>query len=126
MRPQIGVLEQMERNEYPFLRLDPDIYFGDLADHMRRLWAELEDVQAVMDGLWDTHRSLMEHRTNDVMRILTVLATLALPFFIGASIYGMNVALPLQDYPYAFWVLSGAMGALTVLLLILFRAKRWL
>ena len=126
VRPQIEALEHLEREEYPFLKVNPDVYFGDLADHMRRIRVELEDLREVMEGLWDTHRSLTTHHTNDVMRILTVLATVLLPFLIGSSLYGMNVPLPLGDSPLAFTILLLIWAGLAGGLLLFFRLERWL
>jgi magnesium transporter len=126
VRPQIDVLEILERKEYPFLKLDPDVYFGDLADHMRRLWVELEDLREMMDGLYDTHRSLTTYHTNEVVRILTVIATMLLPFLIVSSLYGMNIGLPLQGSPLAFVVLLLVMTALAGMMMFFFRLRRWL
>jgi magnesium transporter len=63
VRPQIEVLELLEKKEYPFLKVDPDVYFGDLADHVRRISVELEDLKEVIQGLHDTHVSLTTDRT---------------------------------------------------------------
>jgi Mg2+ and Co2+ transporter CorA len=54
--------------------VDQDIYFGDLADHLRSIWSELEDLKEVMEGLYDAHGSLAIIRTNDIIRILTIAA----------------------------------------------------
>ncbi len=63
VRPQIEVLELLEKKEYPFLKVDPDVYFGDLADHVRRISVELGDLKEVLQGLHDTHVSLTTDRT---------------------------------------------------------------
>ncbi len=94
IHPQIGVIETLEREEYPFLKEEQEIYFGDVADHIRKIWDGLEDCKEVIDGLSDTSNWLTSHRIQEIMRILTIImGILALPTLI-ASIYGMNVPLP--------------------------------
>ena len=53
VRPQIELLEAMEVRQFQFLKVDQDIYFGDLADHVRRIWSELEDLKDVVESLYD-------------------------------------------------------------------------
>ncbi|MBI4340390.1 MAG: magnesium transporter CorA family protein [Chloroflexi bacterium] len=126
VRPQIEVLEAMEAKRFPFLRLNPDIYFGDLADHMRRIWSELEDQKEMVEGLYDSQGSLANLHTNDITRILTGLAIVALPILLIASLYGMNVDLPLADQGWAFWVLLYGTLVMSVGLLVFLRIRRWL
>ena len=54
-RPQIGLFEILEKNQFTVLgNVNTGVYFGDLADHMRRLWADLEDLKEVIE-LWNTN-----------------------------------------------------------------------
>ena len=94
IRPQIAVLESLERKEHPFLKVNPDVYFGDLADHARRIWSELEELKEVIESLGDAHNTLTSHQTNLVMRVLTVISTILLPLTLISGLYGMNVGLP--------------------------------
>lgn len=94
VRPQIQVLERLETKEYSFLRVDEDVYFGDLADHMRRLWVELEELKEVSEGLQETHAAVTSQHTNEVTRVLTVFASIMLPLTVITGLYGMNVTLP--------------------------------
>jgi len=97
VRSQIQALELLEKKEYAFLQVDPDVYFGDLADLMRRIWVELEDLKEVIESLHDTHVSLTSHCTNEVMRTLTIIATIMLPLSVLSGLYGMNIKLPLGE-----------------------------
>ncbi|MCE2463537.1 MAG: magnesium transporter CorA family protein [Dehalococcoidia bacterium] len=125
VRPQIEVLELLEKKEYPFLKVDPDVYFGDLADHMRRISVELEDLKEVIQGLHDTHVSLTTDRTNEVIRTLTIIATIMLPLSVLSGLYGMNVSLPFDSSPYAFLVVLGVMAIVAGGMLLFFRSRRW-
>lgn len=125
IHPQIGVMEALEGKEYPFLKVDPDIYFGDLADHTRRLWVELEAQKEVVEGLHDTIFTLNSQFSNDVMRILTILFTVMLPMTLISSLYGMNVPLPFQHSPLAFALLVLASLGLGGVMLLYFWRRGW-
>ena len=125
VRPQILALELLERKEYPFLKVDPDVYFGDLADHMRHISVELEDLKEVTESLDATHLSLTTHRTNETMRVLTIIATMLLPMTVVSSLFGMNVDLPLGGTRYAFALVLGAMASIAIVMLAFFRHRRW-
>ena len=94
IHPQISVVEELEREEYPFFKEDQDIYFGDIADHIRKIWDGLEDCKEVVDGLADTSNWLTSHRIQEVMRVLTIVMAIMAPATLLASIYGMNILLP--------------------------------
>ena len=94
IHPQIAVIETLEREEYPFFKEDQEIYFGDIADHIRKIWDGLEDCKEVVDGLADTSNWLTSHRIQEIMRILTIIMGILAPPTLIASIYGMNIPLP--------------------------------
>jgi len=94
IHPQITVVEELESERYPFFKEDPDVYFGDIADHVRKIWDGLEDCKEVVDGLADTSNWLTSHRIQEVMRFLTIVMALMAPPTLIASIYGMNIHLP--------------------------------
>ena len=125
MRPEIMVLELLESGDYPFLKVDPDVYFGDLADAMRQINAELDDLRSVVEGLSDAHQSLTSQHTTEVIRVLTVIFTITLPMSLIATLYGMNLRLPLADGRGAFWIVLGIVGLTTASMLALFRLRRW-
>ena len=94
IHPQIAVFETLEKGEYPFLKEEEEIYFGDIADHIRKIWGGLEDCKEVIDGLADTSNWLTSHRIQEIMRLLTIIMGLLAPPTLIASIYGMNIPLP--------------------------------
>ena len=70
------------------------MYFGDIADHIRKIWDGLEDCKEVVDGLAETSNWLTSHRIQEVMRVLTIVMAIMTPATLLASIYGMNILLP--------------------------------
>ncbi len=126
IRPLIGVIEVLEQEDYPFLKVDPDVYFGDLADHVRRISAELEELKEVVEGLSDAHSSLTSHQTNQIIRILTIISTILLPLSLISGIYGMNLTLPMGDTQYAFAVVVAFMVTIAGSMLLFFRWRGWI
>jgi len=94
IRPQIGVIETLEKEEYPFFKEDQEIYFGDVADHIRKIWDGLEDCKEVVDGLAETSNWLTSHRIQEIMRVLTIVMAILAPLTLLSGIFGMNVPLP--------------------------------
>jgi len=94
MRAVIGGLEPKVRR---FTELDLPVYFGDMVDHLDKIWDGLDEYKEIIEGLSDTYDSLATNRTNEVVRILTIFATVMLPVTVVASIYGMNISLPFMD-----------------------------
>jgi magnesium transporter len=91
IHPQIAVIETLEKEEYPFFKEEQEIYFGDIADHIRKIWDGLEDCKEVIDGLADTSNWLTSHRIQEVMRILTIFMAIVMPVEVVASIEGSNL-----------------------------------
>ena len=98
MRAVIGGLEPKVRR---FAKSDLAVYFGDMVDHLDKIWDGLDEYKEIIEGLNDTHDSLATNRTNEVVRILTIIATVLLPVTVVASIYGMNISLPFMHSDYA-------------------------
>lgn len=94
IRPQIPVLEILERKKYSFFKEEQEIYFGDIADHIRKIWDELEDCKEVVDGLAETSNWLTSHRMQEIMRVLTIVMAILAPPTLLSGIFGMNVPLP--------------------------------
>jgi magnesium transporter len=125
VRPQIPVIEALESQEFAFLEVSSDVYFGDLADKMRRIWVELEELKEVGEGLQDTHAQLTNQHTNEVIRLLTVFASIMLPLTVVTGFFGMNVALPLAGVSWAYGVILAAMVAISVALVLFLVRRRW-
>ncbi|MFC1918480.1 magnesium transporter CorA family protein [Chloroflexota bacterium] len=99
MRAVIGSLAAKVRR---FTKMDLAVYFGDMVDHVDKIWDGLDEYKEIIEGLNDTHDSLATNRTNEVMRMLTIIATVLLPITVVASIFGMNIPLgAFGDSPYS-------------------------
>ncbi|TET26272.1 MAG: magnesium/cobalt transporter CorA [Dehalococcoidia bacterium] len=120
MRAVIGGLERKIRR---FTQADLSVYFGDTIDHVDRIWDALDEYKEVIEGLNATHDSLASNRTNEVMRMLTIIATILLPVTVVASIYGMNIPLPFQNSSYSLLFVFLIMLVIIGSMLYFFRRK---
>ncbi len=128
MRAVIGGLEPKIRR---FTQMDMEVYFGDMTDHVDRIWDALDEYKEIIEGLSDTHNSLSSYRINDVLRVLTILATIGTVLTVVASFYGMNVPLPggwLSEggNPFSWIILLVVMLALMCGMLFYFSRKHWI
>jgi magnesium transporter len=124
--PMRAVVASLEPRVRRFTDMDLAPYFGDMIDHVDRIWDALDEFKEIIEGLNDTHDSLATNRTNEVMRMLTIIATVLLPLTLLAGIYGMNVPLPFQDSHYSFILIFVVWVIIVTGMLLFFRRKRWI
>ena len=126
IKPERSTLRLLERRVERFLPEELDLYFDDIVDAAERVWDLLDNYKEVVEALEATNESVISHRQGDVLRILTVIATIALPLTVIASLFGMNVAFPGEGTAHAFWVVLGVMFGALVGMVAVFRWRRWL
>jgi magnesium transporter len=125
VRPQRAALRDLDRTRR-YVPEDLEIYFDDIVDASERIWDMLENYKEVVEGLEATNESVLSHRLNDVLRVLTSFSVLFLPLTLIASIWGMNVHVPGEQDITGFWIIIGVMVVVLVGLLGLFRRRGWL
>jgi magnesium transporter len=126
IKPERSTLRVLERQVERFLPEDLELYFDDIVDASERIWDVLDNYKEVVEGLEQTNESVISHRQNDVLRVLTVVTVILLPLTLITGIFGMNVHFPGFETAAAFWVLAGFMLGLAIGLTAFFRLKRWL
>jgi magnesium transporter len=126
IRPQRAVFRSLERAKQRYLTDDLDIYFDDLTDASERIWDVLENFKEIAEGLESTNESVLSHRLNDGLRVLTAVSVILLPLTLLASIFGMNVVFPGESSPQAFWIILVAMALILVGMIAFFRRRGWL
>lgn len=103
------------------------VRYNDLLEHIRRVMKFATDQQSEVESLVQLHFSAVAHRTNEIMRVLTIVSAIFLPLSLVAGIFGMNfVYMPELQYHYGYFIVLGGMVLLAVVLLVLFRRKRWI
>jgi magnesium transporter len=126
IKPERAMLRVLERRVERFLPEELDLYFDDIVDASERIWDLLDNYKEVVEGLESTNESVISHRQNDVLRVLTVFSAILLPLTLLASVFGMNVAFPGEGTESAFWIVVAAIVAVGGGLLGFFRWKRWI
>ena len=128
IRPQRPVLRDLERVKDRYLapEIDLEIYFDDIVDAHERIWDMLENYKEVVEAYEDTNESVISHRVNDILRVLTSISVIVLPLTLLASLWGMNVGVPGEGSDTAFWIIVGCMVTLLVGMVGYFRRRGWL
>jgi magnesium transporter len=131
IKPERSTLRVLERGTQRFLPEELEVYYDDIVDAAERIWDLLDNYKEVVEALEQTNESVLSHRFNDVLRILTVFSIVFLPATLIASIWGMNVGLPGGGSPassshVAFWIIIGASIAVLAGMIAFFRRKRWI
>jgi magnesium transporter len=126
IKPERSTLRLLERNVQRFLPEELELYFDDIVDAAERIWDLLDNYKEVVQGLEDTNESVISHRQNDVLRLLTIFSVTMLPLTVLTGVFGMNVAFPGEGTRAAFWLVLAALVAVIVTMVAFFRYKRWL
>ena len=119
------VVNAIIRREKGFVGDDLDPYFRDVYDHVVRTVELIESYRDLLTGSLDIYLSAVANRTNEVMKVLTIWGTIALPLVIITGFFGMNLKLPWEQSPHGVWYAVGLMVASTVSVLLYFKQKKW-
>lgn len=116
----------LQRDPQSIIDAEHQPFVRDIYDHVVRLLDSVETQRDLTNNALDIYLSSVANRTNEVMKVLTVLGTIALPAIAISGIYGMNVkGLPFEDSPHGALIISAVAIAFTLLLLVWFKAKKW-
>jgi magnesium transporter len=119
------VVNELMRREKGLLSDDLDVYFRDVYDHIVRTVELIETYRDLLSGSLDIYLSAVANRTNEVMKILTVWGTVALPLVIITGFFGMNLKLPWEGSYLGTAFVLALMAISTIVVLVYFKIKRW-
>lgn len=128
IKPQRPTLRMLERAVQRYAPDDLEIYFDDIVDKNERIWDSLENYKEVAEALEATNESVITHRLNDMLGLLTLVSAIAAPLMLITSMYGMN----LSWLPFAESGIPAFVGVIAVLLVLglavvwYFRRRKWL
>ena len=126
IKPERSTLRVLERRINRFLPEELELYFDDVNDAVERIWDQLDNYKEVVGALESTNESVISHRQNNVLRLLTIISVTMLPLTLMTGIFGMNVIYPGEATRVAFWVILAALLATLIGMIGFFRWKRWL
>jgi magnesium transporter len=119
------VVNALIRREKGLLGDDLDPYFRDIYDHVVRTVDMIETYRDLLSGALDIYLSAVANRTNEVMKVLTIWGTVALPLVIITGFFGMNLKLPWASDPHGTDYAVALMAVSTISILVYFKIKRW-
>ena len=126
IKPERSTLRVLERRVEGFLPEELELYFDDIVDSAERIWDLLDNYKEVVDGLESTNESVLAHRQNDVLRLLTVISVVILPLTLLTGLFGMNVHFPGEGTHEGFWTILVGLLVVAAATLGFFRWRKWL
>jgi len=125
-KPQMNLFKKLQNGSIRGFAENMEDYWGNILDYYQKIWDMVEDDGELIKGYSMTFDSLQVNKTNEVMKILTLVSAIMLPLTFIASLYGMNMKLPIQDHPLAFLLVTAGMFGIAVAVFIYFRIRRWM
>ena len=130
--PERDVVSTLIRSDAPLISAETRVYLRDCYDHIIGAFDMVETYRELASGVLDIYMTSVSNRMNQVMKLLTIIATIFIPLTFIVGLYGMNFNtsvpgnMPELNLPYAYPVCVGAMAAVAVFMLVYFRRKGWL
>jgi magnesium transporter len=125
--PQLETLNRLLRETSPYLGDEVRVYLRDPTDHCAQLVDVIDSHRELVNGLLNTYLSVVSNRTNEVMKVLTIMSSIFIPLTFMAGIYGMNFDfMPELHQPWAYPILLGSMLLVALVLVVYFWRRGWI
>ena len=125
--PLREVVNNMERLETPLITPATDIFLRDVYDHTIQVIDNVETYRDILSGMLETYLSSVSYRMNEVMKVLTIIATIFIPITFIVGVYGMNFRhMPELEWHAGYYLVWGVILAVVVVMLLFFKRKKWL
>ncbi|MBS3741214.1 MAG: magnesium/cobalt transporter CorA [Candidatus Cloacimonetes bacterium] len=125
--PLREVITRLERGDSLLIKKSSHIYFRDIYDHTIQVMDAIETSREMLTGMLDIYLSSVSNRMNDVMKVLTIIATIFIPLTFIAGIYGMNFEyMPELGWRGAYFVVLFVMLVVGAGMIAYFKNKKWL
>jgi magnesium transporter len=127
IKPERSTLRLLERARTRYLPEDLEVYFDDVVDKAERIWDQLDNYKEVVEALETTNESVIAHKQNDILRVLTIFSVILLPLTLITGLFGMNFShIPFSHAYHGFVITVAIMLGIAAGLLGFFRLKRWI
>ena len=124
--PLREVIGALERQDEGMVRQDTRVYLRDVYDHTVQIMDAADTSRDMLSGMLDLYLSSVSNRMNEVMKVLTIIATLFIPLTFLAGLYGMNFEyMPELKWRFGYPAVLLAMAAVVAGMLVYFRRKKW-
>lgn len=125
-KPQLPLFSRLQNGSIEGFADDMEDYWGNILDYYQKIWDVVEDCGELIRGYSTTFDSLQVNKTNEVIKILTLISSVLLPVTFIASLYGMNINLPFQNSTNSFFIISSGMVFIILLMAGYFKYKDWI
>lgn len=126
IKPIMPLFRELEEGRYKELNGTMQPFWGNVLDHLQKIWDRLEDSRELIEGISTSNESLLTSKTNEIVMILTIFSAIILPLNLFASVYGMNIqGLPFAHEDFSFGFLTVFMFTIGLAMLLVFKYKRW-
>lgn len=125
--PQRIIIHHLTTIKRDYLSEEMSPYFDDINDYLNKIWMISTNYKEIIDGMHETNESLISNRTNQVIKVLTVISVALLPLTLLSGIYGMNIeGLPWSHHPQIVWGIYAVLFVTIILSIMYFKKKKWL
>ncbi|MDT0295023.1 magnesium/cobalt transporter CorA [Mesonia ostreae] len=125
--PLREVINRLEKGEHPLIHEKTHHYLRDLYDHIIQVSENIEVYREMTWGLMDMYMTTISNKMNEVMKVLTIMASIFIPLTFIAGVYGMNFDyMPELHFKYSYFYVWGVMLFLFFMMLWYFKRKKWL
>ncbi|MBU0635485.1 magnesium/cobalt transporter CorA [Candidatus Micrarchaeota archaeon] len=125
--PLREVISRIERTEHTIIKKKTGIYFRDLYDHIIQIIDTIETSREMVSGMVELYLSSLSNRMNEVMKTLTIIATIFIPLTFIAGVYGMNFKfMPELEWPLGYYTIGIVMLIVAGTLVVYFKRKKWI
>jgi magnesium transporter len=124
--PQKEVVLMLTQKSFPFISDPASAYFRDIYDHTIRINESIDDYREILSNTLEVHLSMVSNRMNEVMKALTIVATIMLPLTVLTGIYGMNLNIPESHFDIMYYIVLSLMAVIAVGMIFYFKRKRWI
>ena len=129
-QPLKDMVSVLEHYEHPLLPTSLDMFLRDLYDHAIRAADRIEHARMILQDLQEYHHTQQERKTNEVIRVLTVMSSVFIPLTFLVGLWGMNFHFMPEIHTewgekYGYFLALGSMGALATGIILWMKRKRW-
>jgi len=126
LKPQMNLFNKLQSGAIRGFSDNMEDYWGNIMDSYQRAWDIIEDDRELIIGYSKTFDSLQVNKTNEVMKVLTLVASIFLPLALIASVYGLIINLPVRSHMESFFLVSGIMVVIALFVVIYFKIRKWM
>jgi magnesium transporter len=124
--PLRETISSLERSESPLIHKSTGVFLKDVYDHTIQVIDTIETFRDMLSGMLDIYLSSISNRMNEIIKVLTIIATIFMPLTFMAGVYGMNFKyMPELEWPWGYFAVLALMAAVALVMLAYFKKKKW-